>query len=219
MPTSITVVATSTSAPPAAKAAIASCLARGRICPCMSTDPEVAQLAGRQALELGGGGARLERLGLLHQRADDERLAAGPQLLADALVGAGALALAASTRASGPAGAPRAARAATVASRSPYSVSRERARDRRGGHVQDVGRQARRAPWRPARRAGAPRSGAARRPPRPRGGRRPRRPRSARGSRPPARARRWPGCSSASGAAGGGRRPREQRRWAAPRPA
>src|ERR671917_682832 len=37
MPTSITVVATSTSAPPAAKAAIASCFSRGFICPCRST--------------------------------------------------------------------------------------------------------------------------------------------------------------------------------------
>ena len=37
MPTSITVVATSTSAPPAANAAIASCLALGRIWPCIST--------------------------------------------------------------------------------------------------------------------------------------------------------------------------------------
>ena len=52
-----------------------------------------AQLGPREALVLGGGGARLQRLGLLDQRADDERLAAGPQLLADALVGARALAL------------------------------------------------------------------------------------------------------------------------------
>ena len=37
MPTSITVVATSTSAPPAANAAIASCFSRGRIWPCRST--------------------------------------------------------------------------------------------------------------------------------------------------------------------------------------
>ena len=37
MPTSITVVATRTSAPPAANAAIASCFSRGRICPCSST--------------------------------------------------------------------------------------------------------------------------------------------------------------------------------------
>src|ERR687892_129177 len=37
IPTSITVVATSTSAPPAANAAIDSCLSRGRIWPCRST--------------------------------------------------------------------------------------------------------------------------------------------------------------------------------------
>jgi hypothetical protein len=37
MPTSITVVATSTSAPPPAKAAIASCFSRGLLLPCSST--------------------------------------------------------------------------------------------------------------------------------------------------------------------------------------
>ena len=37
MPTSITVVETSTSAPPSANAAIAACFSRGRICPCSST--------------------------------------------------------------------------------------------------------------------------------------------------------------------------------------
>ena len=42
MPTSITEVATSTSAPPAANAAIASCLARGRIWPCSSTTSKSA---------------------------------------------------------------------------------------------------------------------------------------------------------------------------------
>ena len=93
MPTSITVVATSTSAPPAANAAIASCFSRGRIWPCSSTTRKSLQLAAAQALELGGRGARLQRLGLLDQRADDERLAPGAQLLADALVGARALAL------------------------------------------------------------------------------------------------------------------------------
>ena len=55
-------------------------------------DAVVLELAAAQALELGRGGARLQRLGLLDQRADDERLAAGVELLADALVGAGALA-------------------------------------------------------------------------------------------------------------------------------
>ena len=40
-------------------------------------DAEVLELAAAQALELGRGGARLQRLGLLDQRADDERLAAG----------------------------------------------------------------------------------------------------------------------------------------------
>ncbi len=54
-------------------------------------DAVVLELAAAQALELGGGGAGLQRLGLLHERADDERLAALVELLADALVGAGAL--------------------------------------------------------------------------------------------------------------------------------
>jgi hypothetical protein len=57
-------------------------------------DAEVLQLALPQPLVLGRGGARLQRLGLLHQRADDERLAAGAQLVADPVVGARALALA-----------------------------------------------------------------------------------------------------------------------------
>ena len=95
MPTSITVVATSTSAPPAANAAIASCFSRGLQLAVQQHDAEVLELAVAQALVLGGRRARLQRLGLLDQRADDERLAAGAQLLADALVGARALALAA----------------------------------------------------------------------------------------------------------------------------
>ena len=93
MPTSITVVATSTSAPPAAKAAIASCFSRDLQLAVQQHDAEVAQLAAAQPLVLRGRGARLQRLGLLHQRADDERLAPGAQLLADAVVGPRALAL------------------------------------------------------------------------------------------------------------------------------
>ena len=99
MPTSMTVVATSTSAPPAANSSIAAAFSRGRIWPCSSTTRKSASSVVAQALELGGRGARLERLGLAHERADDERLAAGAQLLADALVGAVALALARPRRA------------------------------------------------------------------------------------------------------------------------
>ena len=127
------------------------------------------ELAVAQALELGGRGARLQRLGLLDERADDERLAAGAQLLADALVGARALALAARRRASRSAGGPRGSSRSAVTSRAPNDASAQRARDRRRGHVQHVRREARPAPWRRARRAGARRSGAARRRPRPRG--------------------------------------------------
>ena len=55
-------------------------------------DPEVAQLPGPQALELGRGRPRLQHLGLLHQRAHHERLAAGPELLPDPVIGPLALA-------------------------------------------------------------------------------------------------------------------------------
>ncbi len=79
--------------------------------PVQQHDPEVAQLAGAQALELGRRRARLQQLGLLDQRADNERLAPGAQLLADPLVGPGALALGGADEASGSAGGRAAARA------------------------------------------------------------------------------------------------------------
>ena len=112
MPTSITVVATSTSAPPAANAAIASCLALRAHLAVHEHDAVVLELAAAQALELGGGGLGLQRLGLLDQRADDERLAAGVELLADALVGAGALVVGAGDEGARSAAARPAARAA-----------------------------------------------------------------------------------------------------------
>ena len=75
----------------------------------------------------------------------------------------------------------------------------QRARDRRGGHVQHVRATAPPAPWRRARRAGARRSGAAR-PPRTRPGRgTARRPRSARACPPPATARPSPAARAARG--------------------
>ena len=55
-------------------------------------DAEVGELTVAQAFELSGGRARLEQLGLLDERADDERLASGPQLLAHPLIRALALA-------------------------------------------------------------------------------------------------------------------------------
>ena len=91
MPTSITVVATSTSAPPAANARHRLLLLARAHLAVQQHDAVVLELAAAQALVLGGRGARLQRLGLLDQRADDERLAAGVELLADALVGARAL--------------------------------------------------------------------------------------------------------------------------------
>ena len=92
-PTSITVVATSTSALPRRERAIAAAFSAGRIWPWSSVTRKSAARR-REPLVLGGRGTGLERLGLLDERADDERLAPGAQLLADPLVGAGALALA-----------------------------------------------------------------------------------------------------------------------------
>ena len=104
-------------------------------------DLEVAQLAAAQALVLGRRGARLERLGLLDERADDERLAAGAQLLADPLVGARALALGrAHVRRDRPAAGRELAQDGHV--EVAVGGERERARDRRRGHVQHVRREA-----------------------------------------------------------------------------
>ena len=75
------------------EAAIASCLALRAHLPVQQHDVEVLELRRAQPLELRGRRARLQRLGLLDQRADDERLAPGAQLLADALVRALALAV------------------------------------------------------------------------------------------------------------------------------
>ena len=125
----------------AANAAIASCFCRGRIWPCSSTSRN--RRARRRA------GARTRRwprapsscLGLLDQRAHDERLAPGPQLLADALVGALALALRSSTTCVCDRLAPRAAARAGRDVQVAVLGERERARDRRGGHVQHVRRR------------------------------------------------------------------------------
>ena len=105
-------------------------------------DAEVrAARSSREPLELGGRGARLERLGLLDERADDERLAAGAQLLADPLVGARALALGRrDVRLDRPA--PRGQLAQHGDVEVAVGGQRERARDRRRGHVQHVRREA-----------------------------------------------------------------------------
>ena len=100
-------------------------------------DLEVLELRLAQPLELGRGRAGLQRLGLAHERADDERLAAGAQLLAQAVVGALALALA-----RGDVRLDRLAAARQPAQR--RDVQRAEAReaqrpgDRRRGHVQHV---------------------------------------------------------------------------------
>ena len=104
-------------------------------------DLEVGELGAVQPLVLGGGRARGERLGLLHQRAHDEGLAAGPKLLADALVGPRPLALAARH-----VGLHRLAAGRQLAQDSRVEIGvdgeREGARDRRGRQVQHVRLQA-----------------------------------------------------------------------------
>ncbi len=104
-------------------------------------DAVVLQLAAAQALVLGGRGARRQRLGLLDERADDERLPAGVELLADALVRAGALGVGrGDVRRHGPAAARQLAQRRDV--EVAVAQQRHRARDRRRGHVQDVRHQA-----------------------------------------------------------------------------
>jgi hypothetical protein len=111
----MTVVATSTSAPPAANAAQALVLRRRR--------------------------PRLQHLGLLDERADDERLAAGVELLADALVGAGALAVAGGhVRLHRPAATRQLAQGRDV--EVAVAHERHRPRDRGRRHVQDVRHEA-----------------------------------------------------------------------------
>ena len=103
-------------------------------------DAEVAQLTGREPLGLDLGGAALHLLRLLDQRADDEGLAALAQLPADELVGAAALVLVDDPRLH------RLAPGRQLVQGGGVEVAvggqRERARDRRRGHVQDVRRQA-----------------------------------------------------------------------------
>ena len=98
---------------------------------------QVRELGRAQALELGRGGLRLERLGLLDQRADHEALPPRGDLLADALVGARPRAGAVDH-----VGLHRLTSARQLAQHGRVEVSvrgeRERARDRRRGHVERV---------------------------------------------------------------------------------
>ena len=112
MPTSITLVATSTSASPLANASIAACFAFERQLAVDELDPLVAELGGAQPLELHGGRLGLQRLRLLDQRADDEALAPRGDLLADPLVRARSARGRRRPRTSRPAAARPAARAA-----------------------------------------------------------------------------------------------------------
>src|ERR1019366_10738623 len=102
-------------------------------------EPEVAQLPRAQPLELLGRRTRLRRgtdalLGLpgLDQRTDHERLAPGPQLFGDPLVGTGTLAFTGDhVRRGRPA--PERALAQARLVEIPVRAERERARDRRRG--------------------------------------------------------------------------------------
>ena len=189
IPTSITVVATSTSVSPGGEGRHRRRLL-GRVhLPVEQPDPEVAQLAAAQPLGLLPGRLAGQFLGDLDQRADDERLAPLAQPLAQELVGA--------SRSSSPTTfvvdrlAPR--RAARAA-RSCRGRRRRSARASAGSASRSCGGRAApspRPPWSRAPGAARPRSGAARRPRRGRGGRSGRSARSARGSRRSAPARRW----------------------------
>ena len=75
-PTSITVVATSTSISPALKAAMIERRSRGLEAPVQAADAESLQLGAAQALGLVLGRTRHGRLRGLDQRADDVGLAA-----------------------------------------------------------------------------------------------------------------------------------------------
>ena len=77
-PTSITVVATSTSISPALKAAMIERRSAGLSRPCMQPTREPLQLGAAQPLGLVLGRTRDGRLRGLDQRADDVRLAARP---------------------------------------------------------------------------------------------------------------------------------------------
>ena len=140
MPTSITLVATSTSSLPEAKRSITSRLRGDGICPCITSTAEVAQnsvFARRSASSVAA--RACERLRLLDQRADHIALAPFRQALADELVGAGALVLAHRP------GLDRLAAGRQLAQRRRVQIAverqRQRARDRRRGQVQQVRRQ------------------------------------------------------------------------------
>ncbi len=137
MPTSMTVVATRTSASPGGEGEHRRLLLARAHLAVQQRDAIVAQLAAAQALVLGGRRARLQRLGLLNERAHDERLPAGVELLADEVVGTRPLGVG-----GGDVRRDRLAAARQLAQRRDVEVAvaqqRHRARDRRGGHVQDV---------------------------------------------------------------------------------
>ena len=100
-------------------------------------DAVVAQLAAAQPLVLGRRRARLQRLGLLDQRAHDERLAPRVELLADEVVGPRALGIGRrDVRLHRPAPARQLAQRGDV--EVAVAQQRHRARDRRRRHVQDV---------------------------------------------------------------------------------
>ena len=156
-PTSITVVATSTSSSPSLNWRITSRRSAGLQLPVQQPDAVARELGAAQALGLGLGGAREPRLRLLDQRADDVRLPARVEMHAQPRVRR--------RRALGadPARHDRLAVGGRLRDLAHREVAvdrqRERARDRRRRHVQHV----RRATLRERLAAARRRSGAARR--------------------------------------------------------
>ena len=153
MPTSITVVETSTSAPPSANAAIAACFSRGRIWPCSSTTRK-SRSSVRESRSNSAVAARAwsaSDSSTSGQTTKAWRPCA--QLLAHPLVGARALALG---RGDVRRHRPAARRQLPQDGDVEVAVGGEgqRARDRRGGHVQHVRGEAARAPCGRARGAG-----------------------------------------------------------------
>ena len=180
MPTSITVVATSTSVSPAAKRAIAAAFSAEGICPWRTptSKPRSSPAASRAASTSAALPCCFSDSATSGQTTKAWR--PSRSCGADQLEGGVAVALADQPRLD------RAAPRRQLAQRGRVEVAvggqRERAGDRRRGHVEDVREPFPAAPWRRAPAAARPRSGAARRRRRRRAGRTRPRARSARGS-------------------------------------
>ena len=209
MPTSITLVATSTSASPAANASIAAAFCFEGSWPWISSTRWSRNSVVRRRSYSAVAALACSASDSSTSGQTTKHWLPGGDLLADALVGARP-----GTRAVDHVRLDRPAALGQLAQHGGVEVAvggqRERARDRRGGHVERVRDEARRAPWRRAPRAGARRSGAARRRPPPRASRNSTSARSARACRPRAAAGRSASRPSRSRRRAARRRAREQ---------